>query len=56
MAGKKKNAQNAETPAERFERVIQRVLARDRRAMVRREKQLREMAVTDSQQSPELAA
>ena len=52
MAGKEKIARNAETPAQRFERVISKVAARHQRARVRREKQLREMAATGSQQSP----
>ena len=56
MAGKEKIARNAETPAQRFERVISKVAARHQRARVRREKQLREMAVMESQSSPEPGA
>ena len=44
MAGKRKNARTAETPAQRFKRVIEKVAARDQRARARREKRLREMA------------
>ena len=52
MAGKKKISRKDETPAQKFERIAKRVLARDRRAIARREKRLREMAATGSQSSP----
>ena len=44
MATASKKIQTQETPSERFERVVNKVMARQRRARERREKQLRELS------------
>ena len=44
MATASKKIQSEETPSERFERVVNKVMARQRRARERREKQLGELS------------
>ena len=48
MARKTKKRQTLETPSERFERVVERVLNRQRRAKMRKSGQLRGKSVTAS--------
>lgn len=55
MADAAREPRSAETPGERFERVVKSVMDRQRKAKARQESRVREMgemAVTDSQRSP----